>query len=150
MTTIIYTMIGKLPNELQDLIWSFNVEGHMEKTKKIIEEFNSDCTLYCAGCLEKVHIKDCFCGFSKGYSFSAEYFFYKKGFFDKNEYGIECGLRESGDRESGDRECRGMRIRRYNYINYYRKGYYRNWRYRLDIYDKRDEEDEDEEAEDYY
>ena len=142
MTTIIYTMIGKLPNELQDLIWSFNVEGHMENTKKIIEEFNSDCTLYCAGCLEKVHIKDCFCGFSKGYSFSAEYFFYKKGFFDKNEYGIECGLRECGDRE-----CRGMRIRRYNYINYYRKGYYRNWRYRLDIYDKRDEEDEEE---DYY
>jgi hypothetical protein len=145
MTTTIYTMIGKLPNELQDAIWSFNVEGHMEKTKKIIEEFKTDCTLYCAGCLEKVHIKDCFCGFSNGYPFSAEYFFYKKGFCDKNEYGIECGVRRQG----GYRECTGMRIKRYNYINYYRKGYYRNWRYRLDIYDKRDEEDEDDE-DDYY
>lgn len=132
MTTTIYTMIGKLPNELQDLIWSFNVEGHMEKTKKLIEEFNSDCTLYCAGCLEPVHINDCFD------IFSAEYFFYKKGRCD--QYGIQCV----------DPLCRGMKGKRYNYIHYYRKGYYRNWRYRLDIYDKRDEEYEDEDEEDDY
>jgi hypothetical protein len=137
MTTTIYTMIGKLPNELQDAIWSFNVEGHMEKTKKLIEEFNSDCTLYCAGCLKKVHIKDCFCGFSQGYSFSAEYYFYKKGHC--YHYGIECG----------EPDCNKMRIKRYNSINYDRSDYYRNWRYRLDIYDKNDEED-DEEYDYYY
>jgi len=143
MTTILYTKIRLLPQCVQDTIWSFNVEGHIEKTKILLEEFNSDCTLSCAGCLKKVHIKDCFCGFSRGYSFSAEYYFYlitKREPYRYNHYGIECG----------DSDCNGMRTKRYNCINYDRKDYYRNWRYRLDIYDKNDEEEDDEEYAYYY
>ena len=103
----VYQVINKLPQEIQDIIWSFNVEGHQEKMKKLLDDFEYKKTYVCMGCLGIADIKD-LADRGELYSFASEYF------FSCDSYGLLCCTND----------CSGYcNLSRLYDIEYYRRRY---------------------------
>jgi hypothetical protein len=127
----VYEIINKLPQEIQDIIWSFNVEGHREKMKKLFDDFEYKKTFICTGCLRIADIKD-LADRGELYSFASEYF------FSCDSYGLLCSTND----------CSGYRnIRRLYSIEHYRTRYIIDRDIRLgienDYYDDSDSDYDD-------
>lgn len=130
--------IKLLPQYVQDIIWSFNVEGHHSSMKTILNELNENQSAYCMRCLKQVSIKG-LVDIDQMNSFSAEYFFKTKEIC--YDYGLIC---------CSD-TCKGhVTVTRFENIWHHRKYYYRERDYRLnrlnfdDVHDDDEDDDDDE------
>jgi hypothetical protein len=136
---MIMERIKRLPQYVQDIIWSFNVEGHRGSMKKVLSELNENQSAYCMRCMKAFYIKDLI-DIDQMQSFSAEYFF--KKYEICYNYGLICCS------ESCKRQCITSRYTsRFLDTAAYRRSYYRRRAYRLEL--EFDDDDDDDDV-DYY
>jgi hypothetical protein len=131
MTTI-YQRIGDLPQYVQDVIWSYNIEGHRDLMQQLFKEFNGNQEAHCMRCHNRFHIKNLI-DKNQMDSFSAEYFFKYYGL--SYHYGLICC----------DNNCEGrVNSDRFDAIVSDRRRYYIRRAKRLGIkFDKYDVDDDD-------
>ena len=104
--------IKQLPQHIEDIIWSFNVECHQECMKNVLKEFNENQSCYCMRCNDHFYIKDLI-DKNKMASFSAEYFF--KTYDICYSYGVICCKPD----------CIGrLNLKRFTEISHERHNYY--------------------------
>jgi len=131
----IFDKINQLPQHVEDLIWSFNVECHQERMKNVLQELNEKQSCYCMRCHDHFYIKDLI-DKNQMASFSAEYFF--KTYDMCYSYGVICCKPDCVGRTN---------TKRFDEISYERHNYYSRRARRLGLYKENMDTDEDEENE---